>query len=63
MSSRRRPDPVARWVSHALVGAAAGLLVAQKSGPIGGMVSALIAIAAHEELDAPMADLLTDLGL
>lgn len=63
MSPRRRPDPVTRWVSHVLVGAAAGLLVGQRSGPIGGVISALVAIAAHEELDAPVAGVLADLGL
>jgi hypothetical protein len=62
MSRRRRPDPVTRLFSHALVGAVVGLVVGQKSGPMGGAASALIAIAVHEELDAPVADVLTELG-
>ncbi len=63
MNGKRRPDPAARLLSHALVGVAAGLIVGQRSGPGAAALSALIAIAAHQQLDAPMADIVAELGI
>jgi hypothetical protein len=63
MNPRRQPDPVARFLSHAIVGAAAGWVVGQKSGPGTAILAALAAVAAHEEFDAPLADVLTELGI
>lgn len=57
----QQPDPFARWVSHALVGAAAaglvGLFVAKRSAPSAQLVSALVAVMLHERFDAPVASI------
>jgi hypothetical protein len=63
MNRQRQPDPTARLLAHALVGLGVGFIVGQMSGPVPAVLSALVAIAAHEELDAPLADMLTEIGL
>jgi hypothetical protein len=63
MSGNRRPDPAARLLSHMIVGATAGAIVGKRTGPGGALLSALVAVVAHEQLDAPVADILADLGL
>jgi hypothetical protein len=62
MNNKRRPDPQTRFASHVLVGLAAGSVAGRQSGPVAFVVAALISAAAHEALDAPVAQLLTDLG-
>jgi len=63
MTASSGPTPAARLLSHLLVGLAAGALVGKKTGPTGGVFLALLAVAAHEALDAPVAAELTRLGL
>lgn len=58
---RRQPDPGTRLVSHAIVGLAAGAITGRRSGLVGFLITAVIAAASHEALDAPVAQLLTDL--
>lgn len=58
----RKPSPQTRLLSHALVAAAVATMM-RKSGTAGALVSALIAAAAHEAFDAPVAQALTDAGL
>jgi hypothetical protein len=62
MSNGRRPTPQTRFASHLLVGAAAGSLAGKESGPVAFVVTAIISALAHEALDAPVAQILTDLG-
>lgn len=63
MAARRQPDPQARWLSHAVVGAAAGAAVGRNAGAVGSVVAALTTILLHEALDAPVAGVLADLGV
>ncbi len=63
MTPPSRADPAARWLSHLLVGLAAGALVGRKAGPTGFVLAALLTGFAHEALDAPMAGVLAELGL
>jgi hypothetical protein len=63
MTPSSGPTPAARLLSHLLVGLAAGALVGKKTGPTGGVFLALLAVAAHQALDAPVAAELTRLGL
>jgi hypothetical protein len=58
---QRRPDPFARLVSHAIVGALAAF-VFKKFGGGPALMAAMLSIAAHETLDAPVAQTLTELG-
>jgi hypothetical protein len=58
-----RPDPAARLLSHALVSIAVGYLIADTWGAVPGLAAAVVAAVAHEELDAPLAQLLADGGL
>jgi hypothetical protein len=63
MSSRQpQPDPATRLLSHAIVGLLTGAAVGQKRGVGGFVLIAVLGAAAHEALDAPLAQLLTDLG-
>jgi hypothetical protein len=59
----QRPDPATRLLSHVLVAGVAGFVIGRRSGTIGGVLAAAAAAVAHEELDAPVAQALTDLGL
>jgi hypothetical protein len=62
-----QPDQAARWLSHALVGlAAVGLVtlcVSRRHSPEAQIIGALLAVALHEMLDAPVATALGDVGL
>jgi len=60
VSNRRLPNSTDRIVSHVIVGIAAGLLVARKAGASGVLVGALVAVGAHEMLDAPVADFIAE---
>jgi hypothetical protein len=61
-SQPRQPDPIARLLSHALVGAIAVFLF-KKAGGGTAATAALFSIIAHEALDAPVAQALTDLDI
>ena len=63
MTAQQQPDPVALWLSHAIVGAVAAALVGPKAGPQAAMLAALIAMAAHHYFDAPVAQRLADIGI
>lgn len=68
MTSRpNQPDQAARWVSHAVVGlgaaAAVTAFVTRKQTPGAQIIGAIVAIAAHELLDAPLASVLGEVGL
>jgi uncharacterized membrane protein len=58
-----RPDFATRLVSHALVSVGVGYLIADTWGTVPGLVAAMVAAVAHEELDAPLAQLLANGGL
>lgn len=58
----KQPDFEARLLSHILVGGAIALLTAKAFGR-NSIAAGLVAAAAHEALDAPVADLLSDQGV
>lgn len=62
-SKQRKPDPAARWTSHLVVGLAVGAAVGKKTNVAGSIVFALAAVIAHEALDAPVAEFLSELGV
>jgi hypothetical protein len=62
MNPKRQPDPAARWLSHAIVGLGIGYIVGKQTGSVGFVVTAAASIVAHEYLDAPVAQLLSDAG-
>jgi hypothetical protein len=49
-------------IAHLLVGGATAVVVGRKTGGLGGLLAGAAAVIAHEELDAPIADLLAELG-
>ena len=57
------PDPAAKFVGHATVALGVGALVTKSAGPVPGVVAALIAVVAHELLDAPVASFVSELGI
>lgn len=57
----RQPKRETRWLSHVLVGALVGCMTTQVKG-LGFVGGVILAAGAHEALDAPVANLLTDLG-
>lgn len=59
----QRPDPATRLLSHVLVAGFVGVVIGRQSGTLGGLLAAAAAAVAPEELDAPVAQALTDLGL
>lgn len=63
MNPQRQPDPAARWISHAIVGLGIGYVVGKRTGMAGFLISAIVSTAAHEYLDAPVAQLLSDAGV
>jgi len=62
MPPNNRPDGEARLVSHLVVGCAAGALLGKRSGLAGFLVVALLTAMAHEALDAPVAQVLSEFG-
>jgi hypothetical protein len=60
---RRQPDPAARLISHLIVGLALGALFGKKQGPLAFCVAAIVGIYAHEQLDAPVAGVLSEFGI
>jgi hypothetical protein len=63
MSHNRKPSPQTRLLSHVLVGLSAGALISQKTGANTFPIAAVLAAFAHEALDAPVAQALSDLGV
>jgi hypothetical protein len=63
MNGYRQPDQSARLISHALVGLGVGYLGAKEKGFAGFIVGVVVGTAAHEVLDAPVAQLLADFGV
>lgn len=59
------PTSGTRTAAHLLVGAAVAFLVAKTlgKGPGPALVSALLAIAAHEQFDAPVAKTMVAAGI
>jgi hypothetical protein len=62
MNPRPQPDPIVRWVSHAIVALGVGYFIGRRTGLAGFVISAVVSTAAHEYLDAPVAQLLSDAG-
>ena len=60
---RSRPDVIARVVASAIVSTVAGAVAGKFFGRKAFFVGFLIGAAAHELLDAPLAQRLSDLGL
>jgi hypothetical protein len=63
MVMRRQPDRTARLVSHLLVGIAVGAVMCNRKGGQAFLVGGLLGAAAHELLDAPVAGIVSELGL
>lgn len=63
MTRSSAPDPVARWLSHLLVGSIIGAVVVRKAGLGGFLVTAVLTGLVHEALDAPLASVLTEVGI
>lgn len=63
MQPQGQPDPLARWVSHALVGLGVGYILGRRGGTTGFLLMAAVGAIAHEILDAPVARKLSDAGL
>jgi hypothetical protein len=62
MSNNKRPDPQTRLASHLLVGLVVGSIAGKDSGSGAFVITAVLSALAHEALDAPIAQLLTELG-
>jgi hypothetical protein len=62
-STQSVPDPLAAWLAHALVGMAAAAAIGPHTGPSGAIAAALIAVALHHALDAPVAKALSSVGV
>lgn len=58
-----RPDPAARALSRLLVGVVVTSVVGKKTGLIWGALAAAASVAAHEQFDAPVAKMLTNIGV
>lgn len=58
----REPDPVARVLGHALVGGIVLLAFGRRFGG-SAVLASVLTIVAHEALDAPVAQKLSDLGV
>ena len=58
----RKPNSSERIAAHVIVGLAVGALFYKKSGFGGSLLLALLAVLAHEALDAPLAQLLAELA-
>jgi hypothetical protein len=61
MNPQRQPDPLARALGHAVVGGAAFYLLRRFGAAA--VVASVLTIVAHEALDAPVSQKLTDLGI
>lgn len=58
------PTKATRTVAHVAVGGLAAVLAAKAGkGLAGAVLGALLGIAAHEMLDAPVAQLMTNMGV
>lgn len=63
MTRSSAPDPIARWLSHLLVGSLVGAVVVRKAGLGAFLVTAVLTGLVHEALDAPLAGVLTEVGI
>jgi hypothetical protein len=59
----QHPDPAARWLSHVVVGVSLGALFGKKQGPLAFWLAAIVGVYVHEQLDAPVADVLSEFGI
>lgn len=62
MNDGKKPTPETRLMSHLLVGLGAGSIISRKVGANAFLIGAILTALAHEALDAPVAQILTDLG-
>jgi hypothetical protein len=58
-----QPTNNTRTAAHLLVGAAVAILAARALGKNAWLVSAVIGMAAHEALDAPVAKVMAEAGI
>jgi hypothetical protein len=61
MSNRKRPTPQTRLLSHVIVGLFAGAVISHNTKASFFPIAAILCACAHEALDAPVAQVLTDL--
>jgi hypothetical protein len=61
MPPQREPDEASRLIAHLLVGATAAYAF-RRAGAAGGIVGAFIGILVHEAFDAPLTQVLSELG-
>jgi hypothetical protein len=61
---KKPPDDLAKWLGHAAVGGLAALATAKfAKAAAPAIVVAIVAILIHAELDAPVSQALSELGL
>jgi hypothetical protein len=63
MANSSPPDPTAQALARLLVGVGVGSLFAKKAGIAGALFTGVLAIAAHELFDAPLAGVLAEAGV
>ncbi len=59
----KRPDLLARVLATTIIATVTGAVVAKVFGRKAGFVALMVTAAAHEVLDAPLAQRLSDLGI
>lgn len=63
-NGKRKPDQLATVLGHAIVGGAAAYVVAKGAkAALPALVLGLVAVFMHAQLDAPVSQKLSDLGL
>jgi RsiW-degrading membrane proteinase PrsW (M82 family) len=62
MNGHRQPDQSARLLAHALVGIGVGYFLGKQKGLPGFITGLIVSTAVHEAMDAPVAQVLSDLG-
>ena len=63
MNHSRKPSPQTRLLSHVLVGLAAGAVISRETAANTFPIAAVLSALAHEALDAPVAQALSNLGM
>jgi hypothetical protein len=62
--AQKQPDPVARYLGHALVGVGVAVIVAKASRTaLPALLLGLFAMFIHDALDAPVSQALSDAGI